>query len=472
MSEVSAGRFVFELRASTARLVLRPVMSTLICVVLAHLPFWVVQARLFELRPVFSYDILILLLIGALLRRPVIGVVLLCWVLDGFQSVATSFHFANAADFAGTIRFARLLHFSDFLSTDVVFLIALFVGGALLLAWGLRRMRVQPLMLAVLMTLVAGLDIVNGSTRLPGAHRDYVFVSVNIAGSPLWNMANRLWLGRAVASPGPAVWQPEPVSYAVLKEWASSRPQRSALLVVVESMGLAHAQGMREVLQTSLRSALPADRWSIESGEERFSGGTTYGELRVLCGLNGRYQSFRDGTADASPCLPVQMAARGIDTVGMHGFTAQMFDRQLWWPRVGLRIVRFAEDLAHDDNRCGDAFRGVCDRALVQEAVKRLSPAPSFVYALTLNTHLPMKDGPIDPVVGQLCLRLQVPHLPCLLIARHAELMRDISVALRDSPERPLVVIVGDHAPPFGDVGNREAFWTDRVPVFVVRPLQ
>jgi 2,3-bisphosphoglycerate-independent phosphoglycerate mutase len=56
-------------------------------------------------------------------------------------------------------------------------------------------------------------------------------------------------------------------------------------------------------------------------------------------------------------------------------------------------------------------------------------------------------------------------------MARQTELMRDLGETLRVSSVRPLVVITGDHAPPFGNVGDRAAFSAKRVPVLILRPL-
>lgn len=441
-----------------------------LCVVLTHLPFWFVQARLFELRPVFSYDLLALLLVGALFRRPLVFLVLLCWLLDGIQSVATSFHFANAAEFIDSARFAGLIHLGDLMSASVVGLATLFAGSAALLVWCLPRLQVRAADLLPLVLVIAAVDIANGSTRIPGLGRDSVLVTTNIAGSPLWNMVTRLKAGRDLAVAPSVHWEPPPVSYAAVRDWMISNPEGSVLVVLVESMGLSGARELREALLAPLRAALPPGQWEIRSSQELFNGGTTHGELRVLCGVNGRYQSVREGKADTSSCLPRRWTLQGRTPVGLHGFSGRMFDRQQWWPRIGLTQTLFAEDLAHDGNRCGEAFQGVCDRALVQEAVRRLGPGPSFVYALTLNTHLPIRDRPVDSDFEQLCARNRVTHLPCLLLFRQSELMRDIGEAVRTAPTPPLVVIAGDHAPPFGDVRDRAAFSKDSVPVILVRP--
>lgn len=229
---------------------------------------------------------------------------------------------------------------------------------------------------------------------------------------------------------------------------------------------------MQDALVESLRAALKDAKWTIDASEESFHGGTTNGELRVLCGLGGRYQSFRDDEAPGADCMPALFAARGATAIGLHGFSGQIFDRLRWWPKIGLTQWLFAQELARDGNLCGEAFQGICDRALIDEAVARLRPGPAFVYALTLNTHLPLRNSSIDPAFEQRCTRLAVPHLPCLLLFKQAALMSDIGTALRASPERPLVVIAGDHVPPFGDVTDRAAFSSTRVPVYILRPAQ
>jgi hypothetical protein len=449
---------------------IHPAAAAMLCIVMAHLPFWLVQSRLFELRPVFSYDLLFVLLAGALLRRPPTFLVLCCWCLDGMQSVATSFHFANAADFASTMRFAGLLRLREFVSADAIALFALFVVGALLLAWGLRRVRTRAPYLFVISLVIVVLDVVNGSTRLPGLSRDTVFLSANIAGSPLWNMYNRLLAGWRAGGEPPRPWWPLPASYSAVRDWLAVHPDGSVFVVLVESMGNPRSSGGRDLLLAPLRAALPDESWAVDLGSEPFRGGTTSGELRVLCGLDGRYQSVRDTAVDARPCLPERFLARGSQPVGLHGFSGQMFDRVKWWSRIGLQRGLFAEQLANDANRCGEAFQGVCDRALVQEAVRHIGVSGTFVYALTLNTHLPLRDQPIDPRFNRACAESQIRHLPCLLLFKQAQLLADLAQALRASGKRPLVVIAGDHAPPFGDAADRANFETGSVPVVILRP--
>jgi hypothetical protein len=94
----------------------------------------------------------------------------------------------------------------------------------------------------------------------------------------------------------------------------------------------------------------------------------------------------------------------------------------------------------------------------------------SFVYALTLNTHLPLAPIPISPDLEPLCQAAQTGDEVCMLLEQLAVLLRSIPRTLLEQASRPYVVLVGDHPPPFASLHARSQFASGLVPIFVLTP--
>ncbi|WP_431259101.1 hypothetical protein ACQ86G_02155 [Roseateles chitinivorans] len=315
--------------------------------------------------------------------------------------------------------------------------------------------------------VVAALDLLNGSSRYAVADRRAV--PLNIAGSPIVSFSRQVAASQrheppVALGPGESI-----AAVADLAGWARAHPDRSIWLVVVESMGWMENEALRRQLMKAMDGALRGDAYRVELRQLPFKGSTTYGELRALCGVIGAYADLSD--AQAAECLPARLAGMGWTTTGLHGFSGRMFDRRGWWPRIGLRQALFLEDLGEELPLCGGAFRGVCDVELLQTSARRLWEPRQFVYTLTLNTHLPIDPVTVPADWQGLCDRERVSRDVCELTAAQGRLLATVADLARDLPSpRPLVVVIGDHAPPFLDVHARAAFDRRTVPALILRP--
>ena len=155
----------------------------------------------------------------------------------------------------------------------------------------------------------------------------------------------------------------------------------------------------------------------------------------------------------------------------MHSFTGAMFKREDWYPNVGFQKRSFNSELeAAGARKCGGVFPGACDRDIPKQIAARLKAAtqPTFLYWLTLNSHLPVPPG----------LNLNVDHcqrISALLAAEYPQICRqfaiyhDIQVALaseitaKDFPDAD-ILMVGDHMPPYFDRHDRTQFDAGHVP--------
>jgi phosphoglycerol transferase MdoB-like AlkP superfamily enzyme len=265
----------------------------------------------------------------------------------------------------------------------------------------------------------------------------------------------------------------DPASFTAQREWTRAHPGQTSMLVLVESMGLPKAPEVLDWLRGRLFTQRLSSRWTVRQSDEAFRGTTTSGELRALCGLQGHYSRLDDTLA--ARCLPQMLAGQGTTSIGIHGFGLRMFDRNQWWPRIGLAPWQWpGRPQAQLPMSCNHAFPGVCDAAVLDLAVAQAQQPARFVYALTLDTHLPLDQDHAGPLPAELkarCAASGTPEEACHLVRKLGDVLGTLSQSLAGSRATPFVVVVGDHAPPFGEAANRQAFVADRVPIFVLTPL-
>ena len=246
---------------------------------------------------------------------------------------------------------------------------------------------------------------------------------------------------------------------------------RHVLVVVVEALGQFRDPKKQALVMSPLAVPAVLERYKLSQGATTYYGSTTAAEMRELCETRESYSVLLSGKQLA--CMPERLAARGYDTVAMHGFTAQMFERAQWYPKLGFRESIFGEDIIKAKPRlCGGPFRGPCDTDLVPLIEQRLREArkPTFFYWLTLSTHAPVmpRDG--------------TPRLACAErggaignaeVCYMTEMWMDVFDKLADMiPRLPAteILIVGDHAPPLWWKDARDLFAPGKVPWFRLTP--
>ena len=437
-----------------------------VLLVLLQSPIWV--AQWFSPAPVMLFNFELMLGALVLLRYRIAGwcLVMVSYLLEGLRLIAVNFHFVGPADFLNAVRFAGLLDYRDYLSWP------LFGGllGLAVLLWGADRTRRAAVASPwigpwVLVGLIALMDFGNGSSRLLGGG-DRFGIPVNVAGSPLLGLVDSVqhaWRQK----PG----RLEPMtarSHDTLRQWHVEHPDRSQLVVLVESMGLPKSMAARQWLAKQIRTPAVESRWEVEASADPFLGTTTYGELRVLCGLQGSYTKL-DAPLGRG-CLPATWREEGRATLAFHGFSLKMFDRAHWWPIVGLQPQGLPDS---DPRRCNATFAGVCDAPLVGHAVAAADTPGRFVYALTLDTHLPLPAADLSSrpaELGAICARESIPDAACDLIWRTGQVLQIVADRIAAMKTPAQVAVMGDHSPPFRGRDAREAFDQTQVPLFLLVP--
>ncbi len=446
-------------------------LSAVIIVVLAHLPLWLVRPYAALPQPLFELDLLAAIAVFSLNRWLGGMAIFVAWSLSLLRAVAVNYHFHNVAEFIDASRFANLVSYSAFM-TPVNLLVGCLV---ILMTWvifhSMALTRSKPLPVLVLTLLLELADVLNGSATTIALGRDKPFLAFNMLGSPSYNLfraEQNFW--RDARQPLAAI-NPVPRSYVALRA-SAERGHGSYLLILVESLGMPQQQEIYDWLLDQLRTSDFLSEWELSEGAESFFGGTVAGELRVLCGLRGHYSRLTE--AMSQDCLPRRFLAHGEDATAMHGFSPRMFDRAEWWPVAGFTQTRFSNDWATKESaHCPGAFNGICDHDVIASAIRLAGKRQQFVYALTINTHLPLPSQKVGQELRTLCQHHGVPDAACQLVQAQGNLLADLRAQLIDAPNLLCqVVVVGDHSPPFIDVRDRGVFKPTQVPSFILQRRQ
>lgn len=392
--------------------------------------------------------------------------------LDALAALAPVYHFQPADAFLALTEVPEL-------SWRFAAPIALVAAAA---GWGLARTllgisgpRVTLRALATLGLVLVGVvaaDAFNGTSLLSGEDQP-VRSHRNLATSASVQLVGRL-LPRPRAAPPTAPRATESAA-AALAVGGGLRGE-NVLLVLVESLG-AYASGRaadEQLLAPLLGEAVRA-RYEVKVGTVPFAGATTPGEFRELCGAAaGPGDLERIRTAD---CLPAVLRRAGYATLAVHGHSPHTFGRSDWYPRLGFDSAYFAPQLTARgfSSRCGFSFRGVCDADALSFVRQRLRDAagPTFVYWLTLSSHVPVdvEAAAATPASCGAISETARDASACLLFRVHTGVVRGVAAMLADPSLPPMrVVLVGDHPPPFLQPGRRALYLRDRVAYVVLTP--
>jgi hypothetical protein len=123
--------------------------------------------------------------------------------------------------------------------------------------------------------------------------------------------------------------------------------------------------------------------------------------------------------------------------------------------------------MAADAPRCGGAFEGVCDAHLLSLAAAELKPR-RLVYALTLNTHLPLKSFELPSDLQTLCQERRTSEAVCQLTGQLRQVLDQVAAVIARTEDPTLVLVVGDHSPPFLRDSDRQAFSPTEVPSVIL----
>ena len=249
------------------------------------------------------------------------------------------------------------------------------------------------------------------------------------------------------------------------------------VLIVVESWGLSTQSDIANALVAPYARADILAKYKVSQGTVPFYGATIAGEARELCGTTVGIEVMEASQQQLSDCLPDRLATAGYHNVAIHGNDGGLFNRRAWYPRIGFNEVWFKDRLqAANLPNCIGAFKGTCDAAIagwMSDRLKTPDPQPQFLYWMTLNSHLPVPNpAPLSsPVSCSFSNSLATQPAHCAWFQLIANLHESVYKLAMGAGTRPtVIVLVGDHAPPFSDPTVRSEFSHKVVPYVVLVP--
>ena len=432
-------------------------------IALLNLPFWMLELRYVVARPLFNADATVALMLASVAGGWWVIGLALAWLLDLLQGLAIGFHFGSVNNLMGSVRFLPHLDITGFLGPNLAGLMAVF--ATCLAAAGWIRHVTKPALSAVVavLALLTVADVVNGS-GLPLLLKRDAHSATNLQGSPALNVAAAA-LARRDLEGARSVVQDNNLQRELL-DWADAHRSGSILFVVLESWGDYADPALREAVESALFSPQASRRWQVSRRSVEFRGATTAGEIRLLCGSGLHYSQIEKSNES---CVGVGLKRRGFSTVALHGFSRFMFDRAAWWPALGFDTMVFDDGLGPGAARCGTVLRGICDARMVDTAAANLGPG-RFVYLLTLDTHLPLAAVVLTQQEMEVCSRRKLSPSVCQHAMQMTRLVGKIVDAASTIQPAPMLVLAGDHAPPFFDLKDKSMFSSKQVPLVVATP--
>ncbi len=294
-------------------------------------------------------------------------------------------------------------------------------------------------------------------------------LNINISTSGVGYLMNEYY-SRHVKIKGPQEFRSIESSLAIaLQNVDPGKKPENIVLVIIESFGLINNSKIQQELTKKFSEAIKINH-QIESGSVQFFGATTSAEIRELCGIKSDYK-FAMSKSNFDNCIPNKLKNFGYSTNGLHYYFRSAFSRDLWWPNIGLDNIKFLDE--YNKKKCGGIFDGGCDAMLIADLFSTLnSKEKIFSYGLTLNSHFPIHNNEYISSIDDSRLS-EFDNLPSeisMLVKSWMVVLDSVANEVNQYPDRDmLVVIVGDHSPPFLSESNRSIFNKEKVPYIIIR---
>lgn len=429
-------------------------------------PMWLLSYFTFSPRPIIEYSVILSLFIFYYFR--IIGTLffVFIFIISLFNEQSNVYYF-SFYDFLKSFRFIDKINFYHIFSNPVLYLCFFSVFYILILSKFFSKktkIKYRFIYFALSLSLFVFIDIINGSFFYI-KNNEKMLTKFNVIGINDYGIKEYLKNSGSINKNSKLKNDQSIILKFNFFDWALENKKRSIVFIIAESFGVPRSAKSLSWLMAKL----DVENYSAIYYEIDFKGSTTDGELRSLCAIEGSYTNIsRELSQD---CLPARLVKIGWSTNGLHGFSGRMFDRYLWWPKIGLEEISFGNsaDIQAMPN-CGNIFRGACDKDMVQLAFSQASRPKSFVYLLTLSTHLPVTHSPIPTDLAGICAMDKLSIESCMHIASLGRLLSNVANEASMQYQRPLIAVVGDHAPPFDNKENRGVFKQDKVPSFVLVP--
>lgn len=352
-----------------------------------------------------------------------------------------------------------LRNFSDFPVLYSVAIAGAFIGYLALIVFAMRHLPVRMFSVSpwVAAALVAGLGAAKiaedfARQNLVGSSYGYFVGQLRFA--DMFNAAYRTPGARPLEYPGPAGAQ------------TAIAHRSSYLLVVVESLGQPLDDELAKELMLPFRSEALRRKYEVSLGSVPSPGSTIHGEIRQLC--DGDLKDGLFGVAN-SHCVPARLAREGYRTRAVHANGSTVYGRNVWYPKIGFGTIAASDTEAFLRGERSRRWGTVLDGDTISWAARTLheEPGPAFTYLLTVSTHLPASLLPgAQPSAS--CPSRASEHA-CVHLANLQVVLRSIADSALGL-DNTVIVVAGDHPPPFVSSNSRRAFSRTDVPWLMLVP--
>jgi hypothetical protein len=238
------------------------------------------------------------------------------------------------------------------------------------------------------------------------------------------------------------------------------------LLIIVESLGLPKNENDTKEIFSSFKLKKLTDKYDVQIGFGQSRGSTIHGEIRQLC--NGKLKNGLFGVNN--DCIPFLFKKSGYVTRAVHANYSHVYGRDIWYPNVGFDFISASDTettlAGKSENRWGTAL----DYKTINWAVDLMDSSSelNFTYILTISTHLPAILLP-NTEINESCIKFN-SNQSCI----HLSNLKSVLTYIANSAEKlnnTLIVVTGDHPPPFVNLESRNSFSASEVPWVILKPL-
>lgn len=234
---------------------------------------------------------------------------------------------------------------------------------------------------------------------------------------------------------------------------------RKILLIVNESLGKPKNP---KVLDEIIKPILDRQKNMsfFKKDELGWDSATVYGEMRELCHAQPENLNIKNIQKGFEGCLPNVLKEKGYKSKSYHAALGSMYDRYLWYKKVGFDELKFYESKTWK-NYCY-SFPGGCDDEILSDINYDFSQnEKKFIYYLTLNTHSPydLRDLKKDIFDCQK-FNINIKTQSCRNFKLQAQFFSNLAIILDSLEMKGVeVYIVGDHTPPIFDSKEKELYF-------------
>ena len=248
----------------------------------------------------------------------------------------------------------------------------------------------------------------------------------------------------------------------LMSEIEKNSQSNKILFIMAESWGYSlNVDINKDILKKIIQNQ--HDYVFLKQGKYNFNGFTLQGEQRELCSNKVTGLKQYVPTTGYEKCIPKLLKKQGYETFSLHGSSSSLYMRNSWYVRAGLDHQYFKKDFAHLP--ICKTFSGKCDTDLMSFIPKKMQDHEKvFFYWITLNTHFPYEDFPINSRIR--CKNYQEPSDSqiCRYIKSQAHFFDHLAQMLKEPKMKDLdVYIIGDHPPRFGDLNIKQKYFLDQV---------